>query len=265
MELTKWTLSPQWSISLFLLLLPALISMQMRQNKKGELGLEQKSHICRLPICAGTGDFLTMLSPPCSWRKFLKWGGQIMAAHSLHPSRRLSYPPVDFCLCPYYFIPPAALCSYMSLFLSFCFHPPILSWTHTKTISAAQHLLSYCGLCCEVAGCYIRVESASLSVSQIKHKGNERQHKTELGEASLPIQYQLSLRGIYENLWTLSYCQPRTVIRIICYYQHFSCHWFDSFFITKVKLLHTHLFSSFLSMLRLLSFFVPHQVVWLGL
>lgn len=45
-QLNKWSLShPQWSMSLFLLLLPALISMQMRQDNKGELGLEQQSDI----------------------------------------------------------------------------------------------------------------------------------------------------------------------------------------------------------------------------
>lgn len=181
MELTKWTLSPQWSISLFLLLLPALISMQMRQNKKGELGLEQKSHICRLPICARNWDFLTMLSLPCSGRKFLKWGGQIMAVYLLHPSRRLSYPPVDFCLCLYYFFPPAALCSYISLFCAFRLHPPILSWTHTETISVPQHF-------CHVVNCGVRWPGATSGESLLlslwtrsnTKETRERQNKTEL-------------------------------------------------------------------------------------
>lgn len=44
-KLTKWTLSPQWSISLFLPMLPTLPGMQMRWDNKGEFGLEQKSDI----------------------------------------------------------------------------------------------------------------------------------------------------------------------------------------------------------------------------
>lgn len=39
-----------------------------------------------------------------------------------------------------------------------------------------------------------------------------------------------------ENLWRSSHCHLETVISVICYYQHFSCHWFYSYFSNKRKI-----------------------------
>lgn len=61
-------------------------------------------------------------------------------------------------------------------------------------------------------------------------EGRNRIEMENEREVSQSIRYKVSLKGIYENLWASSHCHPQTVISVICYYQHFSGHWFNSFF-----------------------------------
>lgn len=181
-ELTKWTLSPQWSISLFLILLPTLLSMQMRQDNHGELGLEQKSDI-QLPFSAERGK---KDLPVCrEWLSnnaliAIRWRGNFRGGvdrlvwctskkSGLTPSPQAALLVSCGFLSLYYFSLPAALCS---LFFSF-FYIPIcsLSLTHSHTHKHARtpaKLISIpqCLFC--VVNCPARWPG------QIQHKGKKR-------------------------------------------------------------------------------------------
>lgn len=150
--------------------------------------------------------------------------------------------PVDFCLYLYYFFPPrlphyVVILDYFSHSV-FLLHSVSHTHAHTKPISILQCLC--CDeLSCEMAGCYIREESA---VSQrTSQRSAERDQIKERGRGfTLKSVQRESQMRIYGQQATVTHRQLLALFVIISVFLAI-----DSLCsVTKGKLLHVHLFFS---------------------
>lgn len=179
--------------------------------------------------------------------KFQGWDGDISVVYfqeewtnSIAPGHSLS-DPCGFLFLSTLFFPPAALGSYIRLFLSFRLPPPLsLSRSHTHT---RTHKANICTVAWSVLWWITPRDGQLLHQGSVRCEPKPTQRSAERARIKQRwrvrerFHSQVDTKWVSnENLWTSSHCHPQTVISVICYYQRFSRHWFPSSFSDKRKI-----------------------------